>query len=75
MDVQSKEVVAQGQAKSVFPSNEEISVQSVATQTHAIGVIVPPPDIRAIADKTAQFVARSGKMYELLMTCAVFLFL
>lgn len=28
------------------------------------GVIVPPPDIRAIADKTARFVAKNGKDFE-----------
>lgn len=31
-----------------------------ALQTKAIGVILPPPDIRAIVDKTAQFVAKNG---------------
>eukprot|EP00227_Mantoniella_beaufortii_P014655 CAMPEP_0197580024 /NCGR_PEP_ID=MMETSP1326-20131121/3912_1 /TAXON_ID=1155430 /ORGANISM="Genus nov. species nov., Strain RCC2288" /LENGTH=321 /DNA_ID=CAMNT_0043143659 /DNA_START=188 /DNA_END=1149 /DNA_ORIENTATION=+ len=34
------------------------------TQTHAVGIIVPPPDIRAIVDKTAQFVARNGPEFE-----------
>ena len=34
------------------------------TQTHAVGVITPPPDIRAIVDKTAQFVARNGPEFE-----------
>ena len=34
--------------------------REVDTQTHEIGVIVPPPDIKAIADKTAQFVAKNG---------------
>jgi len=29
-----------------------------------MGVIVPPPEIRAIVDKTAQFVARNGKSFE-----------
>jgi splicing factor 3A subunit 1 len=28
------------------------------------GVIIPPPDIRAVVDKTAQFVARHGKEFE-----------
>lgn len=28
------------------------------------GVIVPPPEIRAVVDKTAQFVARIGKSFE-----------
>jgi hypothetical protein len=31
------------------------------TQTRQIGLIYPPPDIRAIADKTAQFVAKNGR--------------
>ncbi|ACO67987.1 predicted protein [Micromonas commoda] len=34
------------------------------TQTHAVGIIQPPPDIRAIVDKTAQFVARNGPDFE-----------
>lgn len=33
----------------------------VPSQTQVVGVIVPPPDIRAIVDKTAQFVARNGE--------------
>jgi splicing factor 3A subunit 1 len=28
------------------------------------GIIIPPPDIRAVVDKTAQFVARNGKSFE-----------
>jgi splicing factor 3A subunit 1 len=28
------------------------------------GIIIPPPEIRAVADKTAQFVARNGKSFE-----------
>lgn len=35
-------------------------IKKLATQTKAIGVILPPPDIRAIVDKTAQFVAKHG---------------
>lgn len=30
------------------------------TQTRKIGLIYPPPDIRAIADKTALYVAKNG---------------
>jgi hypothetical protein len=41
-------------------------VKKLLTQTKAIGVILPPPDIRAIVDKTAQFVAKNGKL-----VCAV----
>ena len=32
-----------------------------AKQGKVTGVIIPPPDIRAVVDKTAQFVARNGK--------------
>ena len=28
------------------------------------GIIIPPPEIRAVIDKTAQFVARNGKGFE-----------
>ena len=35
-------------------------IKKLATQTKAIGVIMPPPDIRAIVDKTASFVAKHG---------------
>ena len=46
----------------VAPSNDALRP---ATQTGAIGVILPPHDIRGIADKTAQFVARNGKRQHL----------
>ena len=36
-------------------------VDLVDSHTRALGVIQPPPDIRAIVDKTAQFVARNGE--------------
>ncbi len=55
-----------GAAGALVPVGEVRSVVSTGaglaseTHTHAIGVIVPPPDIRAIADKTAAFVARNG---------------
>jgi len=29
-----------------------------------VGVIIPPPDVRAVVDKTAQFVAKNGKNFE-----------
>lgn len=32
----------------------------VETQTRAIGLIIPPHDIRVIIDKTADFVAKNG---------------
>jgi splicing factor 3A subunit 1 len=33
-------------------------------QGRVMGVIIPPPEIRAVADKTAQFVAKNGKSFE-----------
>ncbi len=40
-------------------------VKKLVTQTKAIGVILPPPDIRAIVDKTASFVAKHGEAQEI----------
>lgn len=34
---------------------------AVDTHTAALGIIQPPPEVRAIVDKTAQFVARNGE--------------
>ncbi|KAF1878862.1 hypothetical protein Lal_00047534 [Lupinus albus] len=36
----------------------------IATHTRTIGIIHPPPDIRTIVDKTAQFVAKNGPEFE-----------
>ncbi|XP_050227280.1 probable splicing factor 3A subunit 1 [Mercurialis annua] len=36
----------------------------VATHTRTIGIIHPPPDIRNIVDKTAQFVSKNGPEFE-----------
>ncbi|KAG2705168.1 hypothetical protein I3760_05G039900 [Carya illinoinensis] len=51
------------------PSNEEqnkanLAPATVATHTRTIGIIHPPPDIRTIVDKTAQFVAKNGPEFE-----------
>lgn len=35
-----------------------------AVQGKVVGVIIPPPDIRAVVDKTATFVAKHGKSFE-----------
>lgn len=52
-------------------SNEDMAIDkpssapaSVATHTRTIGIIYPPPDIRNIVDKTAQFVAKNGPEFE-----------
>ncbi|GLI60020.1 hypothetical protein VaNZ11_002084, partial [Volvox africanus] len=39
-------------------------LKKVITHTRAVGVILPPPDIRAIIDKTAQFVSKNGVEFE-----------
>jgi hypothetical protein len=52
-------LVATGAARDVVRSGAGAG-DPVDTHTQLIGVIVPPPDIKAIADKTAQFVARNG---------------
>jgi len=37
---------------------------SGAAQGRVTGVIIPPPDIRAVIDKTASFVAKNGTSFE-----------
>ena len=54
-------MVAVGEAHSVLPAPDLSAVQSVDTHTKALGIIQPPPDIRAIIDKAASFVARNGE--------------
>ncbi|XP_030452723.1 probable splicing factor 3A subunit 1 [Syzygium oleosum] len=44
--------------------NSNATPASVATHTRTIGIIHPPPDIRNIVDKTAQFVAKNGPEFE-----------
>ena len=62
-DATSTELVAVGEVKTHLPSAEELlSIKKLATQTKAIGIILPPPDIRAIIDKTSQFVAKHGQL-------------
>lgn len=59
MDHQPGAIVPVAPARSVVPTASLASLK-LETQTRAIGVIQPPPDIRAIVDKTAQFVAKNG---------------
>lgn len=56
----AKDVQASGAGAPAASEDELKRVQALATQTKALGIILPPPDIRAIAEKTAQFVARNG---------------
>ena len=53
-------MVPVGQARTALPKPDLSSIPAVETQTHIIGVITPPPDIKAIVDKTASFVAKNG---------------
>ncbi|KAK9807061.1 hypothetical protein WJX72_012308 [[Myrmecia] bisecta] len=57
-------MVAVGEARTVLPTPDLSTIKLVDTQTKAIGVIQPPPDIRAIVDKTANFVAKNGIVFE-----------
>lgn len=59
-------LVPAGPVKSVLPA-PNLSAVKVDTQTRAIGLIQPPPDIRAIVDKTAQFVAKNGERQATLL--------
>eukprot|EP00897_Mesotaenium_endlicherianum_P000066 jgi/Mesen1/1005/ME000120S00159 len=43
---------------------EKAKPAMVATHTKTIGMIHPPPDIRSIVDKTAEFVSRNGPDFE-----------
>lgn len=54
----ARALVAVGEARSALYHG--VPQDGLQTHTHSIGVIVPPPDIRAIADKAAHFVARNG---------------
>ena len=43
------------------------NAQQVAGESYdqpVVGLIVPPPEIRSIVDKTASFVARNGEQFE-----------
>merc|ERR1719284_621401 len=42
----------------------ETQTKDIKTHTHEIGVIQPPPDINAIIEKTSQFVALNGNIFE-----------
>jgi hypothetical protein len=55
---QNGAIVPVGGVSSSLPG--PVTGDQLETQTHEIGLIVPPPDIKAIADKTAQFVAKNG---------------
>ena len=51
-------------ADSATDSNSGIASVEKAVQGKVVGVIIPPPEIRAVVDKTALFVGRNGKSFE-----------
>ncbi|KAF0292984.1 Splicing factor 3A subunit 1 [Amphibalanus amphitrite] len=42
----------------------DTSTQEVHKPKHVVGIILPPPEVRNIVDKTASFVARNGPEFE-----------
>ncbi|KHG08295.1 hypothetical protein F383_34885 [Gossypium arboreum] len=56
--------VPEAQNEEIQTNEEQNKANSVATHTRTIGIIHPPPDIRNIVDKTAQFVAKNGPEFE-----------
>jgi hypothetical protein len=42
----------------------DVAVEVLQSQGKVTGIIIPPPDIRLVVDKTANFVARNGKSFE-----------
>lgn len=61
LSVANGAIVPVGEVRSALPAPNLSAVKGVETQTRAIGLIHPPPDIRAIVDKTAGFVGKNGE--------------
>mmetsp|Transcript_45379 Transcript_45379/g.117580 ORF Transcript_45379/g.117580 Transcript_45379/m.117580 type:complete len:714 (-) Transcript_45379:156-2297(-) len=57
-------IIATGEVRDALPAPDLVELRTPATHTKVVGVIYPPPDIRAIVDKTAGFVARNGTEFE-----------
>jgi splicing factor 3A subunit 1 len=60
-----QQIVAAGAVRDALPAPDLGKLQIVDSQTHAVGLIHPPPDIRKIVDKTALFVAKNGNCHTL----------
>ena len=50
--------------KMVNIDNNAQPVEEASYDQPAVGLIVPPPEIRSIVEKTASFVARNGENFE-----------
>ena len=68
---ESNAMVAVGNAQSVaLPAPNLEGIRTVDTHTKMVGVIQPPPDLRAIVDKTASFVAKNGELFCTFVFCS-----
>lgn len=66
-------IIPVGEVKTAsLPAPDLKGVRQVETHTRALGVIQPPPDLKAIVDKTASYVAKNGQLlwfgYTLIQT-------
>eukprot|EP00884_Botryococcus_braunii_P002572 jgi/Botrbrau1/12315/Bobra.0205s0013.1 len=61
---QNGAIVPVGEVRSSLPRPDFAGIVAVESHTKKLGIICPPPDIRAIVDKTALFVAKHGDTYE-----------
>jgi hypothetical protein len=59
---QNGAIVPVGEVRSSLPKPDLAGVVAVESHTKQLGLIYPPPDIRAIVDKTAVFVANHGEL-------------
>lgn len=59
---QNGAIVPVGEVRSSLPRPDLAGILAVESHTKELGIICPPPDIRAIVDKTAGFVAKHGKL-------------
>lgn len=58
---QNGAIVPVGDVRSSLPKPDLAGIVAVESHTKKLGIIYPPPDIRAIVDKTALFVAKHGE--------------
>lgn len=61
---QNGAIVPVGEVRSSLPKPDLAGVLAVESHTKELGIICPPPDIRAIVDKTAGFVAKHGELLQ-----------
>ena len=57
-------IVPVGEVRTALPAPNLEGIKQVETHTRALGVIQPPPDLKAIVDKTASYVAKNGESHS-----------